>query len=226
MKKLSHKLLRYSVLTMSTLAATTAMAGVTFFDGDNFTGRSFVADRLVDNFATRGFNDRAKSAIVEGGSWEVCMDSNFQGACTVLKPGRYPSLQQLSSQISSVRPMGGDRAERREDRQERREERRAERERERATATLFAGPKFSGRSMTIGGEGANSLNGQFDNQASSLRVTSGYWIFCSQPEFRGECRTFGPGDYSALPPGLDNRISSGRYISNAYPYANNKPNWK
>jgi hypothetical protein len=64
----------------------------------------------------------------------------------------------------------------------------------------------------------------FNDRASSLRVESGYWIFCSDAEFRGECRTFGPGDYATLP-GLNNVISSGRRISNDYPYSE-RPDWQ
>jgi len=64
----------------------------------------------------------------------------------------------------------------------------------------------------------------FNDRASSLRVESGYWIFCSDSEFRGDCRTFGPGDYASLP-GMNNVISSGRQISNEYPYGE-KPNWQ
>ena len=30
-----------------------------------------------------------------------------------------------------------------------------------------------------------------DGYGVSLRVERGYWIFCSEPQFRGECRTFG-----------------------------------
>jgi hypothetical protein len=43
-------------------------------------------------------------------------------------------------------------------------------------------------------------------------------------DFRGECRTFGRGDYATLP-GMNNVISSGRRISNDYPYEG-KPDWK
>ena len=64
----------------------------------------------------------------------------------------------------------------------------------------------------------------FNDRASSLRVESGYWIFCSDSEFRGECRTFGPGDYASLA-GMNNVISSGRRISNDYPY-DGKPDWQ
>lgn len=221
-----NRLVRYSLLGITTFAASTAMAGVTFFETENFGGRQFTTDRTAENFVSIGFNDRAKSVIVDGAPWEVCVDINFNGGCTILKPGRYPTLGSLGAQISSARPMDNPRAEERQDRrEERREERRSERQRDRASATMYSGPKFTGRSMSIGGDGESNLNGKFNDQASSLRVARGYWIFCSEAEFRGECRTFGPGDYATLPRGLDNRISSGRYISNNYPYAN-KPNWK
>jgi hypothetical protein len=64
----------------------------------------------------------------------------------------------------------------------------------------------------------------FNDRAQSLHVDRGYWIFCSDADFQGTCRTFGPGDYPNLSRGLDNKISSGRRISNEYPYKG-RPNW-
>lgn len=214
---------RISIFGITMLAATTAMAGVTFFENENFGGRQFNSDRTVENFSTIGFNDRARSVIVEGGSWEVCADSGFNGACTVLAPGRYPTLGSMGSQISSARMAGN--GPRYEQRGDQRNERAQENHRGRASATLFSGPNMAGRAITLGGDGTSNLDGQFNDRASSIRVERGYWIFCSEAQFRGECRTFGPGDYASLPAGLDNRISSGRMISNNYPYSGN-PNWR
>jgi hypothetical protein len=50
-------------------------------------------------------------------------------------------------------------------------------------------------------------------------------MFCSEPNFMGECHTFGPGDYGTLPLGLATRISSGRRIRDQYPYTQS-PNWQ
>jgi hypothetical protein len=213
------KLIRPLALVAATLAATTAMASVTFYETENFGGRRMTMDGVVPNFVDRGFNDRALSAVVDGAPVEVCIDVNFRGGCTVLKPGRYPTLGNLGNQISSVRPVAvprggydpGDRADR------------GGRGGRWASATLYSGPNLTGRAITLDREGAGDLY-NFNDRASSLRVDRGYWIFCSEPQFRGECRTFGPGEYAQLPPGLDNRISSGRRISNNYPYAQN-PNW-
>jgi uncharacterized protein YcfJ len=94
----------------ATVVATQAAAQVTFYEGEHFRGGAFRADRAVGNFDGTGFNDRASSAIVEHGRWEVCEDAGFQGRCTVLHPGDYPSLgpMGLNNRISSVRPVSGD----------------------------------------------------------------------------------------------------------------------
>jgi hypothetical protein len=208
-----NRLLRPLVFGVTALAATSALASITLFESENFGGRRFTVDGTVPNFAERGYNDRGLSAVVEGTAVEVCIDAHFSGGCTILQPGRYPTLGNMSNQISSVRPVrvepvAGDRA----------------RGGRGAQATLYGGPNFTGRAIPLDREGASDLY-NFNERASSLRVDRGYWIFCSEPQFRGECRTFGPGDYAQLPPGLDNRISSGRRISNNYPYAQN-PNWE
>ena len=201
-----------------TCAASSAMAGVTFYEAENFGGRPIDMNGTVPNFVERGFNDRARSAIVEGAPVEVCMDINFNGGCTVLKPGRYPTLGNLGGQISSVRPAYEQRGDSQRDQRGP-----GQRDGRGATATLFSGPNMTGRAITLDREGAGDL-ANFNDRASSLRVERGYWIFCTDVQFRGECRTFGPGDYAQLPPGMDNRISSGRRISNNYPYATG-PNW-
>ena len=220
-----NKFLRLSAIAAATLAASSAMAGVTFYEGENFGGRSLTMDGTVPNFVERGFNDRARSLVVDGAPVEVCVDINFNGGCTVLNPGRYPTLGNLGGQISSVRPAYEQRGgyDSRDQRGGYDQRRPGERGRGQASATLFSGPNMTGRAVTLDRDGANDLQ-NFNDRASSLRVERGYWIFCSDVQFRGECRTFGPGDYAQLPPGLDNRISSGRRISNNYPYANN-PNW-
>jgi hypothetical protein len=209
--------LRPLALVAATLAATTAMAGATFYEAENFGGRNLTMEGTVPSFVDRGFNDRAQSVVVEGAPVEVCVDINFSGGCTVLNPGRYPTLGNLGHQISSMRPVRGDQRGG-YDRGDR-----GYRGNQGASATLFSGPNMTGRALTLD-RGAESDLSNFSDRASSLRVTQGYWIFCSDAQFRGECRTFGPGEYPQLPQGLDNRISSGRRIANNYPYSNN-PNW-
>jgi len=198
-----------------TPVASPAAGRITFFQARDFGGRPFAIDQSLPNFDSTGANDRAVSVIVEGGSWEVCVDADFRGECRMLAPGRYATLDSFTNRISSARPSydAGDR------------DRERGRGRGRASATLFSNPNFTGQAFTLGGEGATNLDGQFNDRASSLRVERGYWIFCSDADFRGECQTFGPGEYPSLPPELNHRVSSGRRVSNNYPYAGN-PNWR
>ena len=83
---------------------------VVFYEDDGFQGRSFTAEAPVDDFRRAGFNDRASSAVVSGGRWEVCDDAGYHGRCFVLRPGQYPSLSAmgLNDRISSVRAVGND----------------------------------------------------------------------------------------------------------------------
>ena len=86
--------------------ASHALAQITFYEDDDFRGRSFAASSWVNDFTRYGFNDRASSAIVASGRWEVCEDVRFEGRCVVLRPGNYDSLRAMgmNDRVSSVRP--------------------------------------------------------------------------------------------------------------------------
>lgn len=185
---------------------------VDLFDGYRFAGRAYSVGGPVANFPN-DFNDRAQSMIVYGGHWEVCEDIDYRGACQTYGAGRYADLGAMSSRASSIRPAaapgtgpgtGGWGTG--------------------ARALLYEGPNLSGRTYVINAEVLPNLDGaRFNDRASSLRVEGGYWIFCSDINFRGDCLTFGPGDYPTLPWSLDHKISSGRRIHDQYPY-NQYPN--
>jgi len=85
--------------------AAQAGAQITLYSGEEFQGQSVTTDRAIGNFGRSDFNDRASSAVVSGGRWEVCQDAHFEGRCMVLRPGNYPSLgaMGLDNKISSVR---------------------------------------------------------------------------------------------------------------------------
>jgi uncharacterized protein YcfJ len=105
-----------SVLAVTGLVIVTqAVAEVTFYEHEDFKGRSFNTEDQVDNFSHTGFNDRASSVVVDRDWWQVCDDSDFRGHCAILRPGRYGSLSEmgLNNRISSVRIMS--RSERRND---------------------------------------------------------------------------------------------------------------
>ena len=85
----------------------TSQSTITFYQRDEFGGRSFATDHRVGDFNRYGFNDRANSVRVRGGRWEVCTGPRFEGRCVVLRRGDYPSLRQagLEDRISSARPI-------------------------------------------------------------------------------------------------------------------------
>ncbi len=101
------KTLRASLLAAAMVIAGQAAADVTFYENDGFSGRSFTGNGTIWNLGNTGFNDRASSAVVTGGSWEVCSDARFEGRCIILQPGEYPSLRPfgMNDRVSSARPV-------------------------------------------------------------------------------------------------------------------------
>ena len=94
---------------VAALFASAATAQVTLYQQESFHGPVFSTNNSVNNLDRLGFNDRASSAIVDRGSWQVCEDSDFRGRCIVLRPGQYPSLgaMGLNNRISSLRRVSG-----------------------------------------------------------------------------------------------------------------------
>jgi len=187
---------------------------IVLYGQPNLSGRSVTLDAPVVNFEGIGFNDSARSAVVYGGNWQLCTEAQFQGDCEVVRPGQWNNLGGVSARVSSARPLGGGgggppvaswgNGSR---------------------AILYEGHELSGRAFVVDRDVVSNLDRtDFNDRARSLRIEGGYWVFCSDAQFQGECLTFGPGDYPNLPRELDGRISSGRRISNAYPY-NQPPSW-
>ena len=87
--------------------AAQAHAAITFYDRNAFDGRTMTLQERVGNLDRYGFNDSARSVVVDTERWEVCSDQHFQGMCVVLRPGRYPNLSSmgLRDRISSARPL-------------------------------------------------------------------------------------------------------------------------
>ncbi|MEO8752992.1 MAG: beta/gamma crystallin-related protein [Casimicrobiaceae bacterium] len=101
---------RLAALGVATaLFASVATAQVTLYQQENFRGPTFATGNPVSNLDRLGFNDRASSAIVDRGTWQMCEDSEFRGRCIVLRPGQYPSLSAmgLNNSISSLRRVSG-----------------------------------------------------------------------------------------------------------------------
>jgi hypothetical protein len=66
----------------------------------------------------------------------------------------------------------------------------------RGTIQLFGRPGFAAASLVLEGDAASLARSDFDDRASSIVVTRGTWELCSEPDFRGDCRTYPPGRYA------------------------------
>jgi uncharacterized protein YcfJ len=101
------RILKMALAVAGVALATQAAAQITLYDGEGFRGPAFTADRAIYDFDPLGFNDRARSLVVNGGTWQVCEDSQFRGRCVVVQPGNYDSLRSMgmSGRISSARPV-------------------------------------------------------------------------------------------------------------------------
>jgi len=107
---------RYGDTVMSLRDVTYASAGVGYapariqlYDRTGFRGRTMTYEQSIADIDA-GSRFTAASAIVTGGTWEVCTDYNFGGRCQALPPGQYNDLgSQLNYRIVSVRVVDGGR---------------------------------------------------------------------------------------------------------------------
>ena len=195
-----------AVLTASAVSSL-ASAQIVFYENEDFTGRTFVTSAEVANFTQYGYNDRASSAVVQRGRWEICEDARFGGRCAVLRPGRYPSLgaMSLNNRVSSTRMVPGNR---------------------RGTDVRYAPPPpasqitfyenegFRGRSLTTESQMSTFDRQNFNDRASSVVVTRDVWEACEDIYYGGRCVTLRPGRYGSLSAmGLSDQISSARIVS-------------
>ena len=192
-----------------------ASAQVTFYEHDDYQGRSFSTQRSVTDFSQFGFNDRASSVVVRGkrsDRWEVCEDGDFQGRCVVLRLGEYPSLTAigLNDRVSSVRIV---------DRKARVDDARY------APVAPLAGARqielyehegFQGRSFSASTSVEDFQDSDFNDRASSIVVRGGRsdrWEVCEDGGFQGRCVVLQPGEYRSLAAlGLNDHISSVRIV--------------
>ena len=180
---------RIALAAAALACAGPAAAAITFYENDDFQGRSFTTEQPVNNLARTGFNDRASSVLVQGNRserWEVCEDRRFRGQCVVLRPGQYPSLAAmgLNDRVSSVRSVA----------------RNARVDDDRYAPTPVQAPPvqagqvvfyeqegFQGRSFTADGSVVNFRDAGFNDRASSAVVRGERAEVCDDAGFRGRC---------------------------------------
>ncbi|MBE3026319.1 beta/gamma crystallin family protein [Janthinobacterium sp. GW458P] len=183
-----------------------AQAGeIRLYTDDNFKGRVVVLRDTTDDLSRVNFNDTVSSIQVDSGSWEVCTHADFKGDCKTLERGDYRSMPGMNDKISSVRELGGGGSSGSGGR--------------RAALELFADAGQRGASAGVNADRDDLVDIGFNDRASSARVEYGYWQLCSDSNYHGSCRVFGPGSHDDLG-GLNGRVSSARLVD---PREENRP---
>jgi uncharacterized protein YcfJ len=198
--------LKAAVTLVAAAIGSQALAQITFYEHDNFQGRSFSTAQQVRNFDRAGFNDRASSVVVTGERWEVCDDIRFGGSCVILRTGRYPSLgaMGLNDRVSSVKPVA---------RNIRVDEERLAPRPLTSQVIFYENEGFQGRTLTADQPIEDFSRSGFNDRASSAVVLGQRWEVCVDSAFRGQCRVLNPGRYGSLASmGLNDRISSVRAV--------------
>jgi Beta/Gamma crystallin len=209
------------------------------YEGRQYRGRTLTLDQNVVDLGRAGFDDRASSAIVSGGTWEVCTEYNFRGRCQALPPGNYPDLgAQLDNRILSARSLSTAPAPARSATPERSSSGEAfgaiagaviagaiasqanstapaytTQPYDRTRVEVYTDPNFLGQALTVDNDISTLRNTGVNDRIQSMRVFGGTWEMCENRDYGGVCMTFGPGDYRRLPPQLDRVISSMRQIT-------------
>jgi uncharacterized protein YcfJ len=196
--------LKTAMAAAALIVSAQAAADVTFYEREDFRGRTFRTDRPVNNLERAGFNDRASSAVVRGRPWEFCDNARFDGRCVVLAPGRYPSLSAmgLNDRVSSVRqgnisapaPVAAANVA--------------------PQITLYERENFRGEPFATDKRVGSLDSVGFNDRASSAIVLGDRWEVCEDARFAGRCMILKPGRYPSLAAmGLNDRISSVRNVT-------------
>jgi len=177
------------------------------FERPGFGGGAIELTKTHGSLDRIAFFGGADAVIVYGGTWRLCSREYYRGECFDFVPGRYENLGALTGRVNSaelvavtgapvaaVPPQVGV-----------------------GRVVLYEYPNFRGQSFAINWSELPNLNRMgFSDRAASMRIEEGYWMFCTDPQFQGDCRTLGPGEYARLPREVDRRIASVRRVNDVY----------
>jgi len=167
---------------------------ITLYDQPNYQGQSVTIDTDTSSLRWVDFNDRTSSYRVSGGQWEVCAHADYRGSCMVVdsdNPNLTPSA--FNNQMSSVRPVH--------------DVNRRGRVRDNGI-TLWSGPNFTGRSITLVDSESSLRRLNFNDAARSVEVHSGEWTVCRDSDFEGRCTTISRDIRNLSQVNMDRAISS------------------
>ncbi len=169
---------------------------VVLYTDELFRGQSMTITGGVPSLG--GFNDRARSVRVTGGSWELCEDSDYRKCRVVDRDWSNLASIDMSRRVSSVRPAFNGRGA---------NVYRPPAAVRRPRLVLFDRDRYRGESRVL--ESASRGLGGFGNRAQSVQVT-GMWQMCDGTDFTGHCVTVSEDIPNLGSLGLNNRVSSAR----------------
>lgn len=159
-------------------------AAIVLFAGQ-FNGAQVALNEGSADLRARHFNDAVVSVEVRSGTWDLCSDVAFAGACLRVAPGRHVLPPGFSGQISSLRPAlglptpvppmpqpvpGGSPA-----------------------LVLFEHSGFGGRQLAFQGAQPRLDSVDFNDSASSVEIFRGRWQLCEHADYGGQCMVLGRG---------------------------------
>lgn len=77
---------------------------------------------------------------------------------------------------------------------------------------LYEHGNFNGRTLRATGEISDLSSTGMNDVTSSIFISIGTWQFCEHANYGGRCFTLGPGQYSEMPVGMNDTISSFRRV--------------
>jgi hypothetical protein len=179
--------------------------GITVFRDENFRGENAMFRQDVPDLRRYSFSDRITSLRVAPGEyWEACERANYQGRCQVFS-GDERDLRRVgwTDRISSLRRVrgggggggGGYPGPRPPD--------------SRGGIVLYDDPYFRGNALPMSGPSENLRFQRFHDRAESVRVLSGRWELCAEPNYR-RCQIVDRDVANLSSLGLNKKLSSVR----------------
>jgi hypothetical protein len=198
--------LRHLMTAVAMLAAGAAGAAeLTLYEEPGFGGGNLTLRGYTPSTANYGFPG-AQSVFVQSGRWQICNEPEFRGQCTELVPGKYGGLDSnFNRRIASAREIGsyGNSTG-------------GYRNYDHGIIKFFSDPTFSGRSLDMQEDTPNFRARGYNDRASSIIVAEGVWELCTDANYGGTCRRYGPGRYADLGWGMNGQISSARVVRNPH----------
>ena len=204
---LMRKLAGLAALALAGTGGSAAAQEIVLYDMQGYGGQSVRITGDTRNLTSMRFNDRASSLRIVSGTWEICVHENYGGECIIYNNDER-DLGRFSNQFTSLRPaapgLEGGRGGRR------------------GSLTLYSGPNYTGRSVTLDHEEPNFARIGFNDLARSARYDGRRsWRVCQHANFDGACMEV-DGDIPSIGGGMAAQISS---VEPDYGSRPGRPGW-